>query len=124
MVTINLNFNNFSGLPTLLEVFGSFDNNYEYTEEGIFRRKAPPFCPRCNSSMVHNSYNKYTKKGLGDIKIGRCKCSNCNCTPEENRSFWEGLKSLNFRRNRGQMRNAVSPSTLQYVDISSNVGKQ
>src|SRR5660398_204262 len=36
MVTINLNFNNFSGLPTLLEVFGSFDNNYEYTAEGIF----------------------------------------------------------------------------------------
>jgi len=54
MVTINLNFNNFSGLSTLLEVFGSFDNNYEYTAEGIFRRKAPPFCPRCNSPMVHN----------------------------------------------------------------------
>src|SRR5450759_1037843 len=96
MVTINLNFNNFSGLPTLLEVFGSFDNNYEYTAEGIFRRKAPPFCPRCSSPMVHNGYNIYTKKGLGDIKIGRYKCSNCNCTPEENRSFWEGLKSVLF----------------------------
>src|SRR5674476_58921 len=70
MVTINLNFNNFSGLPTLLEVFGSFDNNYEYTAEGIFRRKVPPFCPRCSSPMVHNGYNIYTKKGLGDIKIG------------------------------------------------------
>src|SRR5450756_2947547 len=92
MVTINLNFNNFSGLPTFLKVFGSFDNNYEYTAEGIFRRKAPPFCPRCSSPMVHNGYNIYTKKGLGDIKIGRYKCSNCNCTPEENRSFWEGLK--------------------------------
>src|SRR5664280_2817832 len=96
MVTINLNFNNFSGLPTLLEVFGSFDNNYEYTAEGIFRRKAPPFCPRCSSPMVHNSYNIYTKKGLGDIKIGRYKCLNCNCTPEENRSFWECLKSVLF----------------------------
>ena len=96
MVTINLNFNNFSGLPTFLEVFGSFDNNYEYTAEGIFRRKAPPFCPRCSSPMVHNGYNIYTKKGLGDIKIGRYKCSNCNCTPEENRSFWEGLKSVLF----------------------------
>src|SRR5450756_3005259 len=83
MVTINLNFNNFSGLPTFLEVFGSFDNNYEYTAEGIFRRKVPPFCPRCSSPMVHNGYNIYTKKGLGDIKIGRYKCSNCNCTPEE-----------------------------------------
>src|SRR5674536_234868 len=96
MVTINLNFNNFSGLPTLLEVFGSFDNNYEYTAEGIFRRKVPPFCPRCSSPMVHNGYNIYTKKGLGDIKIGRYKCSNCDCTPEENRSFWEGLKSVLF----------------------------
>ena len=50
MVTINFNFNNFSELPTFLEVFGSFDNNYEYTAEGIFRRKAPPFCPR---SVLH-----------------------------------------------------------------------
>ena len=94
--TINLKFNNFSGLPTLLEVFGSFDNNYEYTAEGIFRRKVPPFCPRCSSPMVHNGYNIYTKKGLGDIKIGRYKCSNCDCTPEENRSFWEDLKSVLF----------------------------
>src|SRR5665647_3025347 len=68
MVTINLNFNNFSGLPTLLEVFGSFDNNYEYTAEGIFRRKVPPFCPRCSSPMVHNGYNIYTKKGLETSK--------------------------------------------------------
>src|SRR5674476_1575970 len=67
MVTINLNFNNFSGLPTLLEVFGSFDNNYEYTADGIFRRKVPPFCPRCSSPMVHNGYNIYTKKGLGAV---------------------------------------------------------
>src|SRR5450756_1243623 len=51
---------------------------------------------RCSSPMVHNGYNIYTKKGLGDIKIGRYKCSNCNCTPEENRSFWEGLKSVLF----------------------------
>jgi hypothetical protein len=63
MVTTNLNLNNFSGLPILLEVFGDFDNNYEYTAKGIFRRKASPFCPKCNSSMVHNGYNICTKKG-------------------------------------------------------------
>ncbi len=96
MVAIDLNLNNFSELPILLEAFGSFDNNYEYTAEGIFRRKAPPSCPRCNSPMVHNGYNIYTKKGLGNIKIGRYKCSNCNCTPEENHSFWENLKSTLF----------------------------
>jgi len=96
MVAINLNLNNFSELPILLEAFGSFDNNYEYTAEGIFRRKTPPSCPRCNSPMVHNGYNIYTKKGLGNIKIGRYKCSNCNCTPEETHSFWENLKSALF----------------------------
>src|SRR5665647_3249988 len=96
MVTINLNFNNFSGLPTFLEVFGSYDNSYEYTADEIFRKKASPFCPKCNSPMVHNGYNIYGKKELGDIKIGRYKCPNCNCTHEENRSFWEGLKSTLF----------------------------
>jgi tetratricopeptide (TPR) repeat protein len=96
MVAINLNLNNFSELPILLEAFGSFDNNYEYTAEGIFRRKTPPFCPRCNGPMVHNGYNIYTKKGLGNIKVGRYKCANCNCTPEENHCFWENLKSTLF----------------------------
>jgi len=48
MVTINLNFNNFSELPILSEVFGSFDNSYEYTADEIFRKKASPFCPKCN----------------------------------------------------------------------------
>src|SRR5665647_222525 len=32
MVTINLNFNNFSGLPTFLEVFGSFDYGHPHQE--------------------------------------------------------------------------------------------
>ena len=96
MVTINLTLNNFSELPILLDVFGSFDNNYEYTAEGIFRRKTSPFCPECNGLMVHNGYNIYTKKGLGDTKIGRYKCSNCNYIQEENRSFWEGIKSVFF----------------------------
>jgi len=96
MVTINLNLNNFSELPVLSEVFGSYDNSYEYTADGIFRKKASPFCPKCNSPMVHNGYNIYGKKELGDIKIGRYKCPNCNCTHEENRSFWEGLKSTLF----------------------------
>ncbi len=40
MVTINLNLNNFSEQPILSEVFGSFDNNDEYTEEGVFHREA------------------------------------------------------------------------------------
>ncbi|AKB23710.1 Mobile element protein [Methanosarcina sp. MTP4] len=96
MVTIYLNLNNFSELPTLLDIFGNYDNDYEYTAEGIFRKKTSPSCPKCNIPMVHNGYNTYTKKGLGDVKIGKYKCSNCNCTLEENRSFWEEIKSVLF----------------------------
>jgi len=44
--------------------------------------------------MVHNGYNPYTKQGLGEISIGRYKCSSCGSTQEEDRSFWEDLKTL------------------------------
>lgn len=54
MVTINLNLNNFSELPVLLNLFDSFDDDYEYTTRGVFRRKTPPACPICNTRMVHN----------------------------------------------------------------------
>ncbi len=46
--------------------------------------------------MVHNGYNMYTKKELGEVKIGRYKCSNCYNTQEEIRAFWEDLKSFLF----------------------------
>lgn len=96
MVTINLTLNNFSELPSLLSLFGSFDNDYEYTTRGVFRRKTPPVCPVCSTPMVHNGYNPYTKQDLGKISIGRYKCSNCGNTQEEDRSFWENLKTLLF----------------------------
>uniref|UniRef100_Q469U4 Transposase n=1 Tax=Methanosarcina barkeri (strain Fusaro / DSM 804) TaxID=269797 RepID=Q469U4_METBF len=85
MVTINLNLNlnNFSEHPILLDLFDSFDNDYEYTVSGVFRRKTPPACPICNTRMVHNGYNSYTKQGLGEICIERYKCSNCGSTCEE-----------------------------------------
>ncbi len=96
MVTINLTLNNFSELPSLLSLFDSFDNDYEYTTRGVFRRKTPPVCPVCSTPMVHNGYNPYTKQDLGKISIGRYKCSNCGNTQEEDRSFWENLKTLLF----------------------------
>ncbi|MCC4766166.1 ISNCY family transposase, partial [Methanosarcina sp. DH1] len=92
MVTINLTLNNFSELPALLDVFGCFGNDYEYTTRGIFRRKIPPVCSICSTPMVHNGYNPHTKEGLGEINIGRYKCSNCGNTHEEDHSFWEDLK--------------------------------
>jgi hypothetical protein len=96
MVTINLTLNNFSELPSLLYLFDSFDNDYEYTTKGVFRRKTPPACPICSTPMIHNGYNSYTKQGLGEINIGRYKCSNCGSTQEEDRSFWEDIKTLLF----------------------------
>lgn len=96
MVTINLTLNNFSELPVLSDLFDCFGDDYEYTTRGIFRRKIPPACPICGNPMVHNGYNPYTKKGLGEINIGRYKCSNCGSTQEEDRSFWEDLKTLLF----------------------------
>lgn len=62
MTKINLNPNNFSEIPLLLDIFGNFDDNYEYTARGIFRRKISPLCSICNSHIVHNGYNIYTKK--------------------------------------------------------------
>ncbi|KKH25971.1 hypothetical protein DU58_07960, partial [Methanosarcina mazei] len=41
-----------------------------------------------------NGYNPHTKQGLGEIIIGRYKCSNCGSTHEEDHSFWEDLKTL------------------------------
>jgi len=96
MVTINLTLNNFSELPILTDLFGRFGNDYEYTTRGIFRRKIPPTCPNCNNPMVHNGYNPYTKQDLGEVNIGRYKCSNCGSTQEEDRSFWENMKTLLF----------------------------
>lgn len=96
MTKINLNPNNLSETLLLLDIFVNFDDNYEYTARGIFRRKIPTSCPICSSHMTHNGYNIYTKKGLGEVKIGRYKCSNCCNTEEESRSFWEDLKSNLF----------------------------
>ncbi|MGZ7070656.1 MAG: ISNCY family transposase [Methanobacterium sp.] len=94
MVTVNSTFNNFSEVPILIDMLGQFSNEYEYTTKGIFRRKTPPLCPICNNPMIHNGYNQYTKQGLGEVIIGRYKCSNCGNTQEETRSFWEDLKTL------------------------------
>ena len=76
----------------LASILSDYSNNYEYTSDGIFRRIIPTRCPTCNSMMVHNGYNNYTKKGLGIVKIGRYICSICKTPLEEERAFWEKLK--------------------------------
>jgi transposase-like protein len=96
MVTINCNFNNFSEIPILQNVFSDFDNDYEYTEHEIFRKKNSPECPECGNQMVHNGANQYTKKGLGTIKIGKYQCKSCDKNLDEDRSAIEHIKTLFF----------------------------
>ena len=78
MVSVISTFGNFSETPILLKIFGEFGNEYEYTENEIFRKKNPPRCPICGRKMVHNGFNSYTKKGMGRIKIGKYICKPCD----------------------------------------------
>jgi hypothetical protein len=96
MVTIASNFNNFSAIPNLQNVFKEFGNEFEHTENNIFRRKIPPQCPECGNNMVHNGYNEYTKNGLGIIKIGKYLCKHCGKMLEEKRTAWEKIKTEFF----------------------------
>ncbi len=96
MVTIASNFNNFSEIPNLQNVFKEFGNEFEHTENNIFRRKIPPQCTECGNYMVHNGYNEYTKNGLGIIKIGKYLCKHCGKMLEEKRTAWEKIKTEFF----------------------------
>ncbi len=98
MVTINSNLNNFSEIPTFLNVFSGFSNEYEYTENQIFRRIKPPQCPECRNNTTHNGSNSYTKKNLGTIKIGKYHCPQCDKTIEEDRSAWDKIKTEFFNQ--------------------------
>src|SRR5659263_349927 len=96
MVTISSTFKNMSEIPNLQNVFGNFDNDYEYTATGIFRRIETPQCPECYNKTVHNGFNQYTKKGLGTIKIGKYLCKHCGKMLEEQRTAWEKIKTELF----------------------------
>ena len=117
MVTINSTFNNFSEIPIFHNVFSGFGNEYEYTENEIFRKKKPPQCPKCDNNMVHNGFNSYTKKGLGTIKIGKYLCNSCNIILEEDRSVWENLKSL-FSDLLGELYQLLRSNHVGYNAIS------
>ncbi len=96
MVTISPTFKNLTDIPNLTSTFGMFGNDFEYTATGIFRRIEPPKCPECNNSTVHNGFNKYTKKGIGTIKIGKYLCKHCGKMLEEQRTAWEKIKTELF----------------------------
>jgi len=71
MVVLNCTLMNFPQQDVLLSTFGEYADNFEYTVDGIFRRTMPPFCQSCGAQMTYNGYNTYTKKGLGNVKVGR-----------------------------------------------------
>lgn len=98
MVTIASTFNNLFEIPTFLNIFNGFGNEFEYSEKGIFRRKNPPRCPECKNNMTHDGSNSYTKKNLGTIKIGKYHCPQCDKTIEEDKSVWEKLKTEFFNQ--------------------------
>ena len=117
MVTINSTLDNFSEIPIFHNVFSGFGNEYEYTENEIFRKKNPPQCPKCDNNMVHNGFNSYTKKGLGTIKIGKYLCNSCNNILEEDRSVWENLKTL-FSDMLGELYQLLRSNHVGYNAIS------
>jgi hypothetical protein len=98
MVAIDSNFNNFHNIPGFMDIFSGFDNDFEITSEGVFRLKNAPLCPSCDTQMNHNGHNKYTKKNLGTIKIGKYLCPCCEEPLEEDRSVWEKIKSEFFNQ--------------------------
>ena len=118
MATISSTFKNISQIPNLLNVFGGFGNDYEYTETCIFRKIKPPQCPECKNSTVHNGFNQYTKKGLGRIKIGKYLCKHCGKMLEEQRTAWEKIKTELFSQ-LGQIYQMLRLNHVSYQAISS-----
>jgi transposase-like protein len=118
MVTISSTFKYISEIPNLLNVFGNFGNDYEYTETCIFRRIKPPQCPECNNTTVHNGFNQYTKKGLGIIKIGKYLCKHCGKMLEEQRTAWEKIKTELFSH-MGQIYQLLRLNHVSYQSISN-----
>ena len=92
MVSLNCTLLNFSDKDLFLSIFEGYNNDFEYTADGVFRRTAPPSCSKCGAKMSYNGYNTYCKKGLGNVRIGRYICPSCHESCEENRNFWEKLK--------------------------------
>lgn len=96
MVTINSTFNNFSEISTLENIFNDFGKDFEFTRKEIFRKKVPPECPDCGNQMVHNGFDKITKKSIGAIKIGKYLCKKCDKTLTETRSAWAKITTALF----------------------------
>lgn len=118
MVSISPTFKNLSDVPNLINTFGMFGKDFEYTATGIFRRIEPPQCPECYNKTVHNGFNKYTKKGLGIIKIGKYLCKHCSKMLEEQRTAWEKIITELFSH-LGQIYQMLRLNHVSYQAISN-----
>jgi len=41
-------------------MFDAYDNNFEFTADGIFRQRTPPACPKCGVQTNRNGWNPHT----------------------------------------------------------------
>jgi len=97
MVSLACTLLNFSDKDLFSLIFEGYGNDFEYTSNGVFRRNKKPVCPQCSTLMNYNGHNIYSKQGLGEIKIGRYICPLCRNSLEEDRGFWETMKTEFFR---------------------------
>jgi hypothetical protein len=93
MTEIQLSLINFPHHEILSTILNDFSDDFEFTANGVFRRISPPLCPYCGYPMNHNGFNTYRKNHLGEANIGRYLCGACGKSVEEDRTFWNNLKT-------------------------------
>jgi hypothetical protein len=93
MTEIQLSLINFPHRDILSSIMSDFSDDFEFTANGIFRRKTPPQCPECGSPMSHDGFNTYRKGNLGEATVGRYLCSICGKSIDEDRTFWDNQKT-------------------------------
>jgi hypothetical protein len=57
MTIIATTFINLPFANQILDAFSEYSDEYEFTAEGVFRRRNPPACPCCGKQMCHNGSN-------------------------------------------------------------------
>jgi hypothetical protein len=93
MTEIQLSLINFPYHQILSTILNDFSDDFEFTAHSVFRRITPPVCPDCGFPMSHNGFNTYVKGHLGKANIGRYLCGACRKSVEEDRTFWDNLKT-------------------------------
>jgi len=84
---------NFPVIGSLQSIFEKFSNEY-IVKDGVFYKKQPPKCPRCDAPMVHNGFNYRQKKNYFKMKIGKYKCPHCAINLQETAKFFHEVLSF------------------------------